>query len=362
KEILEIRAGQASDMMSVFREQVAGFKAILTSLVTDAQAALDTARAELLTLMDPEKIGQQALKVRQLIIERYEGEIALIKKAVEEIRALAGAWSELTAGISRQILGLQTSNFSTMQPADVFALVQGKFRQAVTGFRATPTPEAGVEVSNLAGMFLEAASQLFDRPSPEFQTIFAEVIRGLQDVEAEGLQQQAEFESIVETLLGEGNTLDSLIAANTEAMADALEGLRDDLALIFGSLGMIPLAPGATPLTFPPSSGASAAAAIAAGGVSFPAPGPSLQEQLLSSAGGFPGFQHGGRVTRTGLALVHEGEAVMPAGGQGGIVVRFGDVYVAGGAEGAKAFMQEVERRIKTGRLGVVIADRLRRE
>ena len=356
KEVLQLRAGQAGDMIAILRGQVRDFKTLLTSLVADAQAALDRARVELLTMSDPEKIGPQVDKIRQLIVERYEGEIELIRAVVQEVQQLASAWAEVTAGISQQILGLQVGTFGTMQPTDVFALTQGKFRAAVTGFRAKPTPEAGVEVSAAANMLLEAASQLFTRPSFEYREIFAEVIRGLQDVEAEGLQQQAEFDSVLEELLGIGNTLESLIADNTAKMADDLEGLRSDLALIFGSLGMIPLAPGATPLTFPPSSGTPVPAAAAAEGISLPG----VPEPHWLSVETFS-FQHGGRVSRTGLALVHEGEEVIPAGG-GGIVVRFGDVYVAGGADGAKAFMQEVERRIKTGRLGVVIADRLRRE
>ena len=313
QEILLLRAGTDAGIEAL-RILAPIFKSQLAELVADAQRQLDQAHVELLTLTDPAEIAQQADRVHQLIRERYEGEITLLQRVVGQVQELASAWAQVTGVISQQIIGLQVGNFSTLQPADVLGLVQGKFRQAVTGFRAAPTPEAGAQVSGLAESVLQAASQLFTRPSPEFRAIFSDVLSGLGEVEAEGLQRQAEFETVVQDLLGEGNTLESLVAENTERMADALEGLREELRGVFQGLGLL------------------------------------------------PSFQAGGVVARTGLARVHAGEEVVPVGGHAGVTVQVTVNGAGDPEEVARRVVRAVERSVRTGRLGVVVADRVRRE
>ena len=307
QEALVLRGVAPGETVAALRAQMAAFKMVLVDLVAGAQSMLDTARVELLTLTDPQAILRQAATVRQLIHERYEGEIALIRSVIDQVRQLAETWGALATGIGQQILGLQTGGFSTLQPAEAFGLTRGRFREAVTGFRAKPTIEAGAQVSTMATLWLQAASQIFARPSREFQTVFAEVLGALREVELEGLEQQADFESVIQELLGEGNTLESLIAQNTERMADALEGLRDDLRGIFEGMGFL------------------------------------------------PALQGGGTVLRTGAAIVHAGEEVIPAAERAGaLVLEAGAVVVQGAAnveETARRVIVALERSMRQGRL-----------
>ena len=311
QEILLLRAS-ADGGTAALRALAPMFKTELAALVADAQRQLDQAHAELLTLTDPAEIAAQVETIHRLIQERYQGEIQLVQAFVDQAESLMGAWKEAGETAARTIMSLRLSGFGPTNPSEALQLTSGGFQAALAAFRAGPTPELAGGVMESIQPFLEAASRLFDRPSTEFQAIFGETIAALEEIQGLAQDKEAELQQILTDILGEGVTLQALIEENTRKMADDLLGLRDDLRTILGGQGLL------------------------------------------------PSLQGGGQVLRSGVAVVHEGEMVTPAGG--GITVQFGDVHVGGGPEGAAAFMREVERRIRTGRLGVLIADRVRRE
>ena len=52
-------------------------------------------------------------------------------------------------------------------------------------------------------------------------------------------------------------------------------------------------------------------------------------EQAIGGVAVLPGFLFGGRVDRTGIALVHEGEHIVPAPGSGAVVSPYDETGVA---------------------------------
>ena len=382
EDILRVKgdvAGAAGSMAAALKALAEEMRTGIAALVADAQGQLDRAHAELLTLTDPEKIAAQGDKIRQLILERYEGELRLIQQATAEIMSLAGAWGNVAEVVQEQIAQLRLSGFGPPNPSERLALARGRFGEALAAFReGVPTPVEAGRVMELVEPVLQAASEIFTRPSMEFRAIFDEMIGVLQEIEGVAVDEEQKFRDAVQILLGEGNTIASLTERNTLWAAQSLELLRAELAAIFAERFGLPvpaplagiLTPAVTLPALQEGTPRSLGTLVGAGAPIQPAVITQNDYRLdYRLAAITPTFgQAGGFVERTGLAYIHRGEQLIPEGRSSSptftLTLATGSIVV-NGADNPKGVSQEImqalERWLRTGRGGRVIAERVGR-
>ena len=263
---------QLADMqLEIMALRGGGTEAGLAAFAAATQQAIDAARIVLPLLTDPQEIMQQTQTIRALIQQRYQGEIRLLqtlastaRQAEQAAGAAADAWAGLGANIMDQLAGLR----GLAGPQAALDVTQRRFQEAFQAFRNAPTVALGEEVSRLAGPFLAAAQGAFATTSPEFSAIVASLISGLEEVQRVASAQEAAQRTEEARWRMESLGFDARIAAATEGMADSLEALAQELVAMLTEMG-------------------------------FP----------------IPTFQAGTvTVPRTGLALLHRGEMVVPAG------------------------------------------------
>lgn len=226
-----------ADLGGELLEEGRQFKEIVKVVGEEQQKLVDKARADFLTLDDPQKMLEKVAEIRALIEDRYQTEIELVRTFASELDRLSESWRGVNAQLKDQIAELRLSEFLGTNPMAALDLAQQRFQEAIATFRTAQTPEAAQRVSQFADPVLQAAAEVFARPSTEFQNIFQSVVRDLEDVQRVAGDIEQKFQDALIEVIGEGNTLASFTAQNTEKMAADIEGLRQDIRGAFGALG-----------------------------------------------------------------------------------------------------------------------------
>ncbi len=379
------------------RAQLAkGFQDYLTQYTEAAQQNLDRQRIALLDLTDPGAILEQVAVIKQAIQDRYQGEIEIVARFASELDQLAGSWRAVSASLAEQVDQLRLSQFGPPDPMAQYQLALERGQAALAAFNAAPSPATAQAVQQLVDPLLQAASQIYDRPSMEYQRLFADVVAALEGVQAQADEQAKGIEDILVEALGEGNTLASITAENTAKIAEAMEALHEDALSFLGAAGWGPDSPISQSLQKLIDEGITAIPAaiamptdaqimilllaqIAQNTVPVGAPAPIEPATVVGTpewyqAMGWVPLQHGTPyVEATQPYLLHQGEAVLsPAvaarwrageASGGGVTIQIGEINISG-HENPRAAMREVidelETQIRSGRLGRAILERVR--
>lgn len=155
--------------------------------------------ARRLALEEASRLRIEALMVeRNLITENFQAQRDALETEKERIRTNMQAQRDAleqqlaTAQAYASVIGsgkqLQTDIFNLLAPTTPttsLATVREQFRQALAAFQGSPSPEAAMQVQELARQVLDLAKQTpgFDLPSLAFRDLTTEVTGALQVIE-----------------------------------------------------------------------------------------------------------------------------------------------------------------------------------
>lgn len=155
--------------------------------------------ARRLALEEASRLRIEALMVeRDLIVENFQARREALETEKERVRASFEAQRDAleqqlaTAQAYISVIGsvkqLQTDIFNLLAPTTPttsLATVREQFRQALAAFQGSPSPEAAMQVQELARQVLDLAKQTpgFDLPSLAFRDLTTEVTGALQVIE-----------------------------------------------------------------------------------------------------------------------------------------------------------------------------------
>jgi hypothetical protein len=316
-------------------------------------------------------------------LDAFDGQQEAIDQQIRSLEDLKDAteeWAGVAESVADMLHDLRLSDLAPPDDMGQFRRAQSEFDAALAAFRAAPTPEGASRVQELAREVLDAASEVFTRPSPEYQALFASITESLEEVqriaEEQGaghedyLRQIAELQAQSKALDVARNELeaetriaiDTLNAQEQQALAAIQAAVAPELQALAAEMERVAVL-------------AAVQATTITNQLDMLVRGVDLQTQMLgelqqirSLVGGTPQYQAGGVVARTGLAFVHAGETVVPAGasaGGGGVVFNFGNMTVTGTREGAREFFKELEvlteRSMRFGTLNRIMKEETKR-
>lgn len=329
------------------------------------QAAADTARSAAQAAADARI--QRLNEERDVILKTQDAE----RDALNETLEAAREWESVAQSVKAQLVDL-FNLLAPTHPQTSLSEIQAQFREAFAAFQANPSVTGAEQVQQLAQQLLQLAQQTpgYDLPSDLFQALAAEVQAALEAIKvvAEGQpstedllgqiaeldeQQQIQLEAIDAQI---AETQADLQAALQQIAADeqaqlaaidvgervALEMIRDEVAKRVSEVALqldeaqkrLQELTGGLPLQeFMANKQAETVnvlrgiddtlrrylGAIVEGlGLSVGPPyaaSPTPEEHIFGNYGGVPSYQQGtAYVPRTGLALLHQGEQVVPTG------------------------------------------------
>ena len=233
-----IQPAQATTLQARLTQSTTTFRELLAGGLTDLDARLKTARDWLLGLTDPEEILVQVNTIKDLIQERYQTEIDVVKTFVSELDKAAVAWRDLGKAIGDQITALQEGNLGPeTNPSFLRGRTQTRFEDALAAFRASATPENAAVLSATAQPYLEAVSAIYTRPSGEYRAIFESVTAALDEARLKAKDTETMFRDAMTDALGGLESVEKLVERNTAQMSIDLANLRIDAANILQALG-----------------------------------------------------------------------------------------------------------------------------
>ena len=392
KEITEL-----TDATDPAEDAIAAFREGLEKITEAAQKNIDQQRIAMLDLTDPKAILEQTAKIRDLIHQRYEGEIDLIRNFTANIQQAAEGWRTIGDALRAQVDEMRLGPFGPTNPSLALTQTTTAFDDALAAFREDQSLTTADAVARAIDPLLTAASAMYARPSTEFRSIFDATASALEEVAGYADEQATTLEETIAEVLGEGNTIEQLTADNTAAMRVELVALREDVLHMLGEIGYgdeatlssltQSLIDANTPAAVAVAQQLSEAqrqtvllAIIATNtlGMGTPTNGaPQVSTPAEFSGGGDGGggggdggaYQHGtDYVPRTGPAFLHRGEMVIPAeeaaavrAGAGEITLSIGAINVSGAVnprETADEIIEILERRLRApGRLRAAVQD-----
>lgn len=405
----------STSLGDVMRHEAAEFRNIVNGLIFANRQSIATEINKLNTLGNPVEIIDQIATIRGLIEARYTEEIELVQKFADALDQLAEGFKQASQSIEDQIAALNASNLGPTNPMEVYRQASLRFGEARSEFLADPTPQTAARLQERVDPLLQAAGNLYTRPSMEYQEIFQTTIGVLEDAKAKVDEQAKDITDALRLALGDAGSIEELTERNTRLMAEDMRALRLIAEQRLTALGFeiapapaidSPLAPTASlfnPTSQLPGGSVSATltststadlAAVQAFAESLKTSGmiklPSSDEewrQLLIAAGlpssndyiqyikSLPSAETGARYTHEGIYYLHEGERVLPRaeaevsrrGDIGNLAMSLtiapGAINIHGSSDPnatGRAVVEMVENSIRSGRLGRVISDRVR--
>jgi len=232
REIIEL-----TDATDPAEDAIAAFREGLEKITTAAQENIDRQRIAMLDLTDPKAILEQTAKIRDLIHQRYEGEIDLIRNFTANIQQAAEGWRTIGDALRAQVDEMRLGPFGPTNPSLALTQTTTAFDDALAAFREDQSLETADAVARAIDPLLTAASAMYARPSTEFRSIFDATASALEEVAGYADEQATTLEGLIAEVLGEGNTIEQLTADNTAAMRVELVALREDVLHMLGEIG-----------------------------------------------------------------------------------------------------------------------------
>jgi hypothetical protein len=316
------------------------------------------------------------------------------RDAVQETLAAVQEWASVIDAVKRQLLDLQVGSLAPLNPMTQVGIAQAAFDAALAEFRTGPTAAGAQTIQDLASTLLQAGADVFARPSPEYQALFASVTAGLEEVRDAALAQaggatlddlNAQLESIDARIEAEQDALTARLEELTQLEREWTQTIREVFASQFDQLRTA-MVKAVLDLAEQQRKAADALQKVIGDKTyeQFIAEKQREQVQLLTlllndwrkamRGFGLKGFEHGtDYVPYTGPALVHRGEAIIPAhlntagwrggssaGGSTTLVIEKGAIVITGvddAKKAAKLALEEVEKAVRGGRLRYMIQE-----
>jgi hypothetical protein len=181
---------------------------LIDAINAGAQAEIDRINATMQAQIDANDVQIEALNEQ--------------KSALQEQINLSREWARAAESLKGLIRGLLLGTSAPINPADQLALARSFYEQARATFAANQTPENLAAVQQAAQAYLEAASHVFTRPSPEYVEIFNSVVTQLQALQAIA-EARVTPEEQAQAALDD-------IDAQIKALNDSSEAIREQAA------------------------------------------------------------------------------------------------------------------------------------
>ncbi len=296
---------------------------------------------------------------KEAIQEAYEARTDALREELDLLQEqleVARAWEGVLNQVKDLIFNLTTS---TASPADIFErlnFARSEMDRIKALYEAEADPlkkaEYSSQLANLIQEYLGLAQEAFQRPSPEYQAIYGEMIGWLEELQTYAREHGGNIESIEEQI----KNINEEMKAIQEAMRDQLESIDAEIKSLNDQMN-------AEIEAFKEASVKYYEWAMNEGIRLYQEKIDDLSEKLGDILGDktmeeyladlqlaavteliyirdllanifanlfpnmpVPEYQSGGLVGRTGLAYVHQGETVIPAGqsaGAGNTTIQF---------------------------------------
>jgi len=415
KNVKEIEAAVAN-IAKTFDNMIADVEARMFKVMKDMTSETAKSWRDFVKFseeMDPQEYLDNAGKLRDLILERYELEKQKIEETlhlqIDSLEELEDSWKSVFETLDDMILDMETSAAS---PADILDRLAKQAeeveekRREYAGATGAERAEASTELAQALQEYLTLSQEAYQRPSVEYQAIYDSVLSELKALREEAQAEYTKAEAAIIDLLGESRDIEAKIEELTAPyrqetlaalqaldlnMADAEQTLKDmkDLYLSKLSLDVEDLKKFLEEeLTYEREKRKFTEALSDESNPTWDVVDKladtndlinSQTIELMNQTSllglieyntrewweKLPKFQHGiENIPYTMPAVVHQGETIIPAGTARGITINLGGINVSGAADGKKVaqdISEGLEREIKYGRLGDVIQERVRK-
>lgn len=172
---------------------------------------------------------------RTEVEDSYREQIEALEKQVD----LAREWKSVLESVQKQISDMKTSLDNQRDIFERMDIARAEVdRLWATYMSASPDDRVGIagDLQEAISRYLSLAQEGYQRPTGEYQSIYAEMLRILEQIESDALQQSANVEAIDEQILSLNEemdqtleSLDSQIEALREAEKQALEGIDSQI-------------------------------------------------------------------------------------------------------------------------------------
>lgn len=204
-------------------EAVAATQAQAASMRTEITARYDAEIANIERLRDASAAAleaeisgiEAAAEARQQAIADEIEALETEQRALQEQARTAREWEGVVRSVGDFLQNLKLSNQAPTNPADQLALAQASFDQRLAAFNASPSAALAGDVQAAAQDLLTAGQNVFTRPSPEYQALFASVIAAMEGVQGIAGAKQ-----------GPATAAD--LEAQATKIADEIQALRDE--------------------------------------------------------------------------------------------------------------------------------------
>ena len=140
----------------------------------------------MLDLTDPKAILEQTAKIRDLIHQRYEGEIDLIRNFTANIQQAAEGWRTIGDALRAQWMRCAWGHSGPTNPSLALTQTTTAFDDALAAFREDQSLTTADAVARAIDPLLTAASAMYASPSTEFRSIFDATASALEEVAVRG--------------------------------------------------------------------------------------------------------------------------------------------------------------------------------
>lgn len=223
KQTITPASASVSDLLIAQAKQ---FRQTLNGLIAANAIEISNVVEHLRASVDPVEILSDVDKIKTLIESRYNDEIELVRKFADQLDQLAQGFRNTSAAVQDQIDALNASNLGPTNPLQAYQRAQQRFGEAREAFFKNPSPETAAAVQKLVDPLLQAAGQVFTRPSTQYQDIFQNTINTLEEIKGEANRQVDSIQAALTHALGTSNSIQELVEKNTAQMANDMKLLR----------------------------------------------------------------------------------------------------------------------------------------
>ena len=147
-----------------------------------------------------------------------------MREQIDALRDLETAtldWAAVAERVADTIFALKQGALAPPAAMEQFRRAQAEYEAALARFRAAPSAEGAEDVQQFAGAVLDAATQVFTKPSPAYKVLFDSVVAGLEEVQASAESRSAKNVDYLAEI--------TALEARSVALDEERNGLQEDL-------------------------------------------------------------------------------------------------------------------------------------